>query len=317
MQKIKVQNGKIVYTTTDPDTDLEFQVSGNVVVTKQVTVGNDDSIDGILTTDAGSLNITAFQSLHLEQGAGALTLNGVQWPDGTVQPNPGMFLGVSAQNTLQYYSFVIAFNGSDVLTESALNTAYPDARTGQSVVGPTVIYQCISAGAWRVLGGARAVISVAGKTGVVTLTKADVSLNLVDNTADINKVVSIPQQTALNLKANLAAGNAFTGAQVVASVALTSGASVAVNAALSNNFTLLLGTNGTLANPTNLVDGTKFTIVIKQDTGGSHTLAYGTKYKFSGGTPVLSTAVGAVDYFTATYYAADDILICNLTKAYA
>ena len=49
-----------------------------------------------------------------------------------------------------------------------------------------------------------AVDSVAGKTGVVTLVKGDVGLANVDNTSDLNKPVSTAQQTALNLKANLA-----------------------------------------------------------------------------------------------------------------
>lgn len=55
-----------------------------------------------------------------------------------------------------------------------------------------------------------AVDSVAGKTGPVTLVKADVGLANVDNTSDVNKPVSTVQQTALNLKANLASP-AFTG----------------------------------------------------------------------------------------------------------
>lgn len=46
------------------------------------------------------------------------------------------------------------------------------------------------------------VVSVAGKTGAVTLDKNDVGLSNVDNTADSDKPVSTPQQTALNLKAN-------------------------------------------------------------------------------------------------------------------
>jgi len=49
-----------------------------------------------------------------------------------------------------------------------------------------------------------AVDSVAGRTGVVTLAKGDVGLGNVDNTSDVNKPVSTAQQTALNLKANLA-----------------------------------------------------------------------------------------------------------------
>lgn len=55
-----------------------------------------------------------------------------------------------------------------------------------------------------------AVTSVAGKTGVVTLVKGDVGLGNVDNTADTAKPVSTAQQTALNLKADLASP-ALTG----------------------------------------------------------------------------------------------------------
>ncbi|MEJ8308619.1 hypothetical protein [Agrobacterium larrymoorei] len=44
--------------------------------------------------------------------------------------------------------------------------------------------------------------SVAGKTGDVTLTKADVGLGNVNNTADLNKPVSTATQQALDLKAD-------------------------------------------------------------------------------------------------------------------
>ena len=55
-----------------------------------------------------------------------------------------------------------------------------------------------------------AVDSVAGKTGVVTLVKADVGLANVDNTSDTNKPISTATQNALNLKAN-AANAVLTG----------------------------------------------------------------------------------------------------------
>lgn len=54
------------------------------------------------------------------------------------------------------------------------------------------------------------VTSVAGKTGAVTLAKADVGLGNVDNTSDASKPVSSATQTALNAKANLS-GATFTG----------------------------------------------------------------------------------------------------------
>lgn len=49
-----------------------------------------------------------------------------------------------------------------------------------------------------------AVTSVAGRTGSVTLTKSDVGLPNVDNTADSAKPVSVAQQSALDLKAPIA-----------------------------------------------------------------------------------------------------------------
>jgi hypothetical protein len=55
--------------------------------------------------------------------------------------------------------------------------------------------------------GAAPVSSVAGKTGAVTLTKSDVGLSNVDNTADTAKPVSTATQTALNGKQDtIAAG---------------------------------------------------------------------------------------------------------------
>ena len=52
--------------------------------------------------------------------------------------------------------------------------------------------------------------SVNGKVGTVVVNQTDVGLGNVDNTSDANKPVSTAQQTALNLKANLA-GPTFTG----------------------------------------------------------------------------------------------------------
>ena len=84
-----------------------------------------------------------------------------------------------------------------------------------------------------------AVDSVAGKTGVVTLVKADVGLSNVDNTSDVNKPISTATQTALNLKANLASP-VFTGVPTVPTAVVgTSTAQVAstefVNAEIAND----------------------------------------------------------------------------------
>lgn len=94
----------------------------------------------------------------------------------------------------------------------------------------------------------------------------------------------------------------LTGAQSIAGakrgtvVALTDGATITADFAAGNNFSVTLGGNRQLANPTNQTAGQSGVITITQDGTGSRTLAYGSNWKFSGGTaPVLTTTANAVD----------------------
>ena len=101
-----------------------------------------------------------------------------------------------------------------------------------------------------------------------------------------------------------------SGAAVGLVVALTDAASIATNLALSNNFSVTLAGNRTLANPTNTVAGQSGSIFITQDGTGSRTLAYGTNFKFVAGTaPTLSTAAASVDRI--------DYVVASATKIHA
>jgi hypothetical protein len=64
------------------------------------------------------------------------------------------------------------------------------------------------------------VASVAGKTGVVTLVKADVGLNNVNNTADASKPISTATQAALDGKLGLHAQNTVSGLTIAVVAAL-------------------------------------------------------------------------------------------------
>lgn len=108
--------------------------------------------------------------------------------------------------------------------------------------------------------------------------------------------------------------NRIFGASVP--VALTSGATITPDGNSGFNFSLTIGTDATLANPSNFKVGQSGVIVITQDGTGSRTLAYGTNWKFPGGSPVLSTAAGAIDVIS--YFVADTgQIVCNLSKAYS
>lgn len=99
--------------------------------------------------------------------------------------------------------------------------------------------------------------------------------------------------------ANTAKTNAvqsFSVAQRGSVTALTDGATITPDFAAANNFSLTIGGNRTLANPTNLTAGQSGVIVITQDGTGSRTLAYGSYWKFASGTaPTLTTTASAVD----------------------
>lgn len=110
--------------------------------------------------------------------------------------------------------------------------------------------------------------------------------------------------------------NTYTKAQGVTPVALTDATSIATDASTSNNFTVTLAGNRTLANPTNLVAGHVYNWIITQDATGSRTLAYGNLFKWPGGTtPVLSTTGASVDLISAIYDGTR--LVANFNKGYA
>jgi hypothetical protein len=92
------------------------------------------------------------------------------------------------------------------------------------------------------------------------------------------------------------AAQAFTAAQRGSITALSDGATITPDFAVANNYSVTLGGNRTLANPTNLAAGQSGCIWITQDGTGSRTLAYGSQWDFTGGTaPTLTTTASAVD----------------------
>ena len=104
-------------------------------------------------------------------------------------------------------------------------------------------------------------------------------------------VSSIPTTTAVTN-----AAQTFTAAQRGTITTLTDAATVTPDFAVTNNYKIELGGNRTLANPTNLTAGQSGVIVVSQDSTGSRTLAFGSYWKFAGGTaPTLTTTASASD----------------------
>lgn len=158
---------------------------------------------------------------------------------------------------IQLPSFV-----DDVLEFSSLGSFPATGETGKIYIALDSNKTYRWSGSAYVFITSGAVDSVAGKTGIVTLTKSDVGLVNVDNTSDASKPVSTATQDALNLKANLASP-AFTGNPTaptqaagnnstrIATTAFVQTATGALNTGVSSvSGTAPITVGGTAVNPT-------------------------------------------------------------------
>lgn len=88
---------------------------------------------------------------------------------------------------------------------------------------------------------------------------------------------------------------------------LTDGASIASDWATGNVFTVTLGGNRTLSNPTNASNGQVCVYRLRQDGTGSRLLSLDTKYRVSTDVnATLTTTANKTDYMVVAYHSGDD-----------
>ena len=155
------------------------------------------------------------------------------------------------------------------------------------------------------ISGSTGVAGVDGSAGTPSLQGTSTTTGIYYTTNVVAGSVSGTQKFRLDSAGIYAPANA-----AAAIIGLTDAATIAVDMSLANNFSVTLGGNRTLGNPTNLTAGQSGIIFITQDSTGSRTLAYSSYWDFPNAvTPVLTTTASAVDVLIYTVRSSTSIAV--------
>lgn len=279
--------------------------------------------------DAVTAGMTAVQAeIDNIQGAGGIT---------SLTGFPASFVGAAgkytvvnaAETALEFVSggrlSIKSIGGTTytlLATDAGKLLIFTNASPVTLTVPPDVMAQgdvvCIRQGAaGQVTLSAGSGVTFASTDSLLSTRKQSAQIAIIADGANAFGVIGERNAPSIGV-ALLADTNIFTKAQTVTPVALTDAATIATDASLSNTFTVTLGGNRTLGNPTNLSNGCIYNWRIKQDGTGSRTLAYGAKFKWPGGSaPTLTTTASATDFISGQYFSDTDTILCTSLKAFA
>jgi len=296
-----------VITDGDTGTVTNTMLAGSIALNKLVSLPSGNIIVGnnsnVPTAVAVSGDVTLSTAGVIDIAAGAI-----------------VNADINASAAIAY-SKLAAMTGGTVLVGNSSNVATPTTLTGDVSI--------TNAGVTSVVAGST---STAGKLQLTdstssTSTTTAATPNAVKTAYDLANAALPKSGGTMTGAITFAAGQTISGYGAIDTAqtwtkgqrgeitALTDAATITPDFADSNNFSVTLGGNRTLANPSNLVAGQSGCIWITQDATGNRTLAYGSHWDFSGGTaPALTAAANARDCLVYAVQSATQITATLITS---
>jgi len=280
----------VTLDASDVGADATGTAAGLVATEAATRAADDTTLAGLITTEAGTRAAadTALQTNITTEATTRTTADSTHAAL-TTTAHGGIVASSDARlsdaRTPTAHAASHASAGSDPLTlaQSQITNLTTDLAARQPLDSDLTAIAALTTTSYG-----RALLALAdaaaGRTALSVDASGTAASLLATHEADTTAVHGIADTTKL----------AVLGTQ-----ALTDGASIAWDAALGAFATVTLGGNRTLANPTNLKAGAAYALMVTQDGTGTRTLAYGSAFKWAGGTaPTLSTTIGTVDILT-------------------
>ena len=197
------------------------------------------------------------------------------------------------------------FNGQNAAyyTNAALLTTgtLPYARLPSGIVNTSAAFtlaNVITFSANVVLGQSLSANGGFGTTGQVLTVNSTGGVYWASASAGVNTAAQYTFSNTITISTAVFNGTVSTAQANMQSQTLTDGTNIVWDTSNGQIATVTLDGNRALSNPTNLKVGT-YILYVYQDSTGSRTLSWGTKFKWTAGVaPALTTNANALDVFT-------------------